>query len=166
MKTVITAIALLLLTANVFAMTGFWTSSVVIDEMTDEKTINARVLGTMADVVADQDTLSGLGFSCRKDLSVTFYTSEVVASPGSKVTLHIRVDDYDAVQFEATMYRNSFNSGYVVIDRSNPIIQQMDSRSMRPGGPQSNGQVKVRVDSGSTVVNYKVGLVGFYDVII
>lgn len=127
-----------------------WTFDQETDEFTGEKRVWAAAAGRKRDRWGGT-TLHRLGVECRDGgFSLTFSTG-VVAAPSSEVLLYVKVDNNEPIQFDARLYRNSYESGYADIPVTHPIVEQMKAGRL----------ARVRVDAQTEIVDWSVSLRGF-----
>jgi len=127
-----------------------WTSGRETDEFTGEKRVWADATGRKRDRWGGT-TLHRLGIECRDGAFSLTFSSGVVAAPSSEVILYVKVDDDEPFRFDARLYRNSYESGYVDIPVAHPIVEQMKAGRL----------ARIRVDAQTEIVDWSVSLRGF-----
>lgn len=129
-----------------------WKFSQTIDEFTEQRTLSAFALGSTRDHWGNRDYHS-LGIECRNksDLSLTFSTNIIATPSSNNITLYIKIDQNKAVKLSARMYRNSYESGYVTINKTNSLFDQL----------KAGNRARVRIDAGNEIIDWSVSLKGF-----
>lgn len=157
MKKLLSA-SLLALSSVVSAYDYNWESYDAVDDMTD---LHQYTAITYADK-EDSNRIKEYEFGVRCDvvgkekMFIFFFSGpDVISTPNSRMTVKVKIDSNDVLDYKGRMFTNSYQSGFMYpIDAdTSKLVSQM-----RKG---NNMKVRIANIRRSNIVNYSVSLSGF-----